>query len=200
VKRQALNERAARKECWLAEALKRCQTEQQRNYVRTMDAHCNTGGEWYAGRERRARLLPPAKDERGRGRPNKSGHLSLMGLDKLERELVELGVLATKPRGTTNGHLDDGARRRGIKVLRSANSLMRRVLMRFGFFFGRRFRRSKSKRLDREVSRSSRRFVSVSRRRPGLDYDNCTRFKLPSNDVPLRPPLTHAQLCEPVPW
>lgn len=134
-----------RHECWLTEALTRCRTDEQRKYVRTMDSYMNTGGEWFAGRERRARCLPPATDTRGRGRPNKRGHMSLVKLDKLERELVELGILGEKPEGTTNGYLraETGLRARGIKVLRSSNSLMLRALQRFGFYFGRRFRRGK---------------------------------------------------------
>jgi hypothetical protein len=142
--------RQTRKECLLVEELRLCQTEEQRKYVRIKFQHSNAFGEWYAGRERRARCLPPADTSRG-GRPNKSGHMSLMKLDKLERELVNLGILSAKPTGTTNGRkigvdatTGEVIRARGIKVVRSAMPLIRRALQRFGFFFGPRFRRRKN--------------------------------------------------------
>lgn len=172
-----------RRRCWRREALKRCVTAEQRTYVQVMYRHMNVGGEWFAGRQRRAGLLPPARDPLGRGRPNRSGHLSLVSLDKLEDELIELQVLAPKPAGTTNGKLlglddhlpkqiratSEGFRAYGIKVLRSANSLLLMAIQRYGFYASGGFRRSKS---GSVISREA-----FGRARRGILEEVLSRFK-----------------------
>jgi hypothetical protein len=110
--------------------------------ARMVDLARTHSGEVFKSERKLAALIPPAPKTDGRGRPNRSGHISREVLRAAQSELRGLGLLS---RWKTNGRVYDGLPRRGIYAYRFCRTAWARAWATLKYARRRYFRPSKSR-------------------------------------------------------